>query len=151
MAAVVTALILAGSAQAAVTATLTKSESSLLAVMNQVRMAHGLRPLKADARLEGAARRHSRSMLRTGTFSHGAFNTRIRRAGVHAPRVGENLAWGAGAFARARMIVQMWLASPSHRANLLRPGYRLVGVGAIKGCFNGQRRALMVTTDFAGR
>ena len=151
MAAVVTAFICAGSAEAAVTATLTRSESSLLAVMNQVRLAHGLRPLKADARLEGAARRHSRAMLRTGTFSHGAFDVRIRRAGVRAPRVGENLAWSGGSLARARTIVRMWLASPSHRANLLRPGYRIVGVGAINGCFNGQQHTLMVTTDFAGR
>jgi uncharacterized protein YkwD len=151
VAAVVTALIVVGSTDAAGTANLTRSESALLTVMNEVRVAQGLRPLRADARLEGTARSHSRRMLRTGTFAHGAFTARIRRAGVHAPRVGENLAWSAGAFARARTIVQMWLASPSHRANLLRPGYRLVGVGAVTGCFNGQRHALMVTTDFAGR
>jgi uncharacterized protein YkwD len=151
VAVVVTALILAGTAEASATAHLTRSESALLTVMNQVRAAHGLRPLRADRRLETAARGHSRRMLRTGAFTHGAFNVRIRRVGVQAPRVGENLAWGAGAFARAQMIVQMWLASPSHRANLLRPGYRIVGVGAVKGCFNGQRHALMVTTDFAGR
>jgi uncharacterized protein YkwD len=151
VAAVVTALIVAGTAEASATAHLTRSESALLTVMNQVRAAHGLRPLRTDRRLETAARGHSRRMLRTGAFTHGAFNVRIRRVGVQAPRVGENLAWGAGAFARAQMIVQMWLASPSHRANLLRPGYRIVGVGAAKGCFNGQRHALMVTTDFAGR
>ena len=151
MAVVVTACIFAGTADAAVTATLTRSESSLLTVMNQVRIAHGLRPLRADTRLEIAARGHSRTMLRTGTFSHGAFSARIRRAGVRSPRVGENLAWSAGALAAASTIVQMWLASPAHRANLLHPGYRLVGVGAIRGCFNGQRHTLMVTTDFAGR
>jgi uncharacterized protein YkwD len=151
VAAVVTALLVAGTAEASATAHLTRSESALLTVMNQVRVAHGLRPLRADVRLETAARGHSRSMLRTGTFAHGAFNVRIRRVGVRAPRVGENLAWGAGSYARARMIVQMWLGSPAHRANLLHPGYRIVGVGAVKGVFNGQRGALMVTTDFAGR
>jgi uncharacterized protein YkwD len=151
VAAVVTALILAGTAQASATAHLTRSESALLTVMNQVRVVHGLRPLRADRRLETAARGHSRRMLRTGTFAHGAFNSRIRRVGVRAPRVGENLAWGAGAYAQARMIVQMWLASPAHRANLLHAGYRIVGVGAIKGCFNGQRGTFMITTDFAGR
>jgi uncharacterized protein YkwD len=151
VAAVVIALIVVGSADATGTANLTRSESALLSVMNQVRIAHGLRPLRADVRLESTARSHSHRMLRTGTFAHGAFSARIRRAGVHAPRVGENLAWSSGALASARMIVQMWLASPSHRANLLRPGYRRVGVGAVKGCFNGQRHTLMVTTDFAGR
>jgi uncharacterized protein YkwD len=151
VAGVAIALIVAGRADAAGTANLTRSESALLTVMNQVRIAHGLRPLRADARLEGTARNHSRRMLRTGTFAHGAFTARIRRAGVHAPRVGENLAWSSGSLARARTIVELWLASPSHRANLLRPGYRTVGVGAVSGCFNGRRHTLMVTTDFAGR
>jgi uncharacterized protein YkwD len=150
VAAVVIALIAAGSTDAAETASLTRSESALLTVMNQVRSAHGVRSLRADARLEGAARSHSRLMLRTGSFTHGAFTTRIRRAGVRAPRIGENLAWSSG-LASARAIVQMWLASPPHRANLLRPGYRIVGIGAITGTFNGQRHTLMVTTDFAGR
>jgi uncharacterized protein YkwD len=146
----VTVLILSSSVTAATTATLSRSESSLLSVMNRVRAAHGLRLLRADARLEVAARRHSSRMLRTDTFCHGAFTARIRRVGVRAPRVGENLAWGAGAYARARAIVNMWLASPGHRANLLRPGYRIVGVGALRGTFGGQPGALMVTTDFAG-
>ena len=44
----------------------------------------------------------------------------------------------------------MWLASPEHRANLLHAGYRIVGVGALRGCFDGRRHTLMVTTDFAG-
>jgi uncharacterized protein YkwD len=123
----------------------------LLTVMNQVRAAHGLRPLRADGRLERAARSHSSKMLRTGAFFHGAFNARIRRMGVHAPVVGENLAWGVGRLSQARAIVRMWMASPGHRRNLLHPGYRLVGVGALRGNFSGYRSALMITTDFAGR
>jgi uncharacterized protein YkwD len=126
-------------------------ESSLLTAMNETRRAHGLRPLQADGRLERAARGHSSEMLRTGTLSHGTFSARIRGVGVRAPRVGENLAWGVGALSRARAIVNTWLNSPAHRANLLRPGYRLVGVGALRGTFSGHRGALMVTTDFAGR
>jgi uncharacterized protein YkwD len=90
-------------------------------------------------------------MLRTDTFFHGAFAARIRRVGVRAPLIGENLAWGVGRLSRARSIVRMWLASPGHRANLLDPGFRLVGVGAVRGNFGGHPDALMVTTDFAGR
>ena len=132
-------------------ATLTRSELALLKVMNQARVAHGLRPLRLDLRLERAARGHSKTMIRTGQFFHGAFSRRIRRTGVKAPRVGENLAWGAGAFVRARAIVNMWLMSPEHRANLLHPGYRTVGVGALRGRFDGYSGALVITTDFAGR
>jgi len=150
VAAVATALILAGAADAASSTSLTQAESSLLTAMNSARATYGLQPLRADNRLERAARRHSNYMLRTGTFAHGAFARRIRRVGVHAPRIGENLAWSSG-LASARAIVQMWLASAPHRANLLRPGYRMVGVGALTGTFNGQQHTLMVTTDFAGR
>ena len=151
MATFVTALILAGVANAALTATLTRPESSLLTAMNEARVANGLRPLRSDIRLERAARSHSSKMLRTGTFYHGAFNARIRRTGVRAHRVGENLAWGQGSLSAARSIVRAWLASPEHRANLLRPGYRIVGVGALRGYFAGHPDALLVTTDFAGR
>ena len=151
MAALATALLLAGIAHAGSTATARRSELSLLTVMNQVRMAHGLRPLHGDRRLARAARAHSWKMLRRGSFFHGAFNARIRSVGVRAPRVGENLAWGTGRLSRARAIVRMWLASPSHRANLLHPGYRMVGVGALRGTFDGCSGALMITTDFAGR
>ena len=151
MAAVVTALVLAGAGNAASTASLTRAESSLLGAMNEARVAHGLRPLRADPRLERAARSHSSWMMRTGTFFHGAFAARIRRVGVQAPRIGENLAWGQGSYALAQAMVRMWLASPEHRANLLHPGYQTVGVGALRGCFDGHRGALMVTTDFAGR
>jgi uncharacterized protein YkwD len=89
-------------------------------------------------------------MLRTDTFAHGAFEARIRRTGVRAPRVGENLAWAVGPLAEAHTIVNLWLASPEHRANLLRRGYRTVGVGALKGNFEGYAGAVVITTDFAG-
>ena len=123
----------------------------MLQAMNSAREAHGLAPLRIDGRLQRAACGHSRAMLRTDTFSHGAFAARIRRAGVRARRVGENLAWGVGALAEAHAIVNTWLASPEHRANLLRAGYRTVGVGIRVGSFGGYAGASVITTDFAGR
>jgi len=147
-AALAAAVTIGGQAKAG---TLSRSEFALLNVMNQVRVSHGLRPLHLDYRLERAARGHSATMLRTGQFFHGAFTTRIRRTGVKAPRVGENLAWGVGVLSRAHAIMNMWLASPGHRANLLHAGYRTVGVGALRGRFDGYSGALVITTDFAGR
>jgi uncharacterized protein YkwD len=131
-------------------ATPSSSELALLRAMNEARQAHGLRPLRIDSRLEGTARRHSSRMLRTDTFAHGAFEARIRRAGVRARRIGENLAWAVGPLAEAHAIVNLWLASPEHRANLLRRGYRTVGVGVLKGNFEGYAGAVVITTDFAG-
>jgi uncharacterized protein YkwD len=41
----------------------------------------------------------------------------------------------------------MWLQSPGHRENLLRPSFRTVGLGLARGVWNG-RAALYVTADF---
>ena len=123
----------------------------MLQAMNAARQAHGVGPLRIDTRLQRTARSHSRVMLRTDSFSHGAFAARIRRAGVRARRVGENLAWAVGPLAEAHAIVNLWLASPEHRANLLRPGYHTVGVGIRVGSFEGYAGASVITTDFAGR
>jgi uncharacterized protein YkwD len=141
------AVMIGGQAKAG---TLSRSEFALLKVMNEVRSSHGMRALRLDYRLERAARGHSAAMLRTGQFFHGAFTARIRNQGVRAPRVGENLAWGVGVLSRARAVVNMWLASPEHRANLLHAGYRTVGVGALRGRFGGYSGAVVITTDFAG-
>ena len=138
----------AGTGQAA---SLTRPEAALLQAMNAARAAHGLRPLRIDDRLVSTSRGHSRVMLRAQSLFHGAFTVRIRRAGVHAPALGENLAWGSGSLSAARAIVDLWLQSPEHRANLLRPGFQTVGVGAVRGTFDGYPGALVVTTDFAGR
>jgi uncharacterized protein YkwD len=141
------ALVLAPTASAA---GLTRSEASILREMNRVRTVHGLGSLRADGRLESAARAHSREMIRTGSFAHGAFGTRMLRFNVQGTFAGENLAWGVGGRGTARGIVAAWLASPGHRANLLRPSFRRVGVGAVVGRFFGYSGANVVTADFAG-
>jgi len=143
------ALVIAAPATASATA-LTRNESSLLRQMNVVRAQHGLHPLSFDPRLERAARSHSHEMLATGVFTHGAFGTRMARFDVTGSLAGENLAWGTGYLGSARGVVAAWLASPGHRANLLRPGFRRVGIGALAGTFYGQHDARVVTADFAG-
>ena len=142
-----TSLFWAGNPAAAPTA----AEQSLVVEMNRVRAAHGLRPLRLDATLERAARAHSYDMVRRQYFAHGAIGPRLASFGVRGPRVGENIAWGVGARARARVIVNSWLASPSHRANLLRPGFRRIGIGRAVGTFAGHGGASVFTADFAGR
>lgn len=118
--------------------------------MNRTRAAHGLQPLHIGWKLQRAARAHSRDMLRRDYFAHGPFLSRLLAVGAGGPFLGENLAWGAGARARAAWTVRAWLASPTHRRNLLRPGFRRVGVGAATGNFRGIAGVRMVTADFAG-
>ena len=126
------------------------AERSLLAAMNGVRTARGLAPLRFDARLARAARAHSSDMVRRGYVAHGPFVVRIRSAGAHGRLFGENIAWGTGTLVTARSIVARWLASRPHRANLLRPGFRRVGVGIAYGTFLGYDEATVVTAAFAG-
>jgi uncharacterized protein YkwD len=71
-------------APAAAAATLTPSESALLREMNRVRAGYHLAPLRYDRRLELAARFHSREMLQSGMFQHGAFGSRMARVGISA-------------------------------------------------------------------
>jgi uncharacterized protein YkwD len=142
------ALPLAGAGSAATMQA--QREEALVGAVNGVRTAHGLRPVAVDRALTRAARGHSAWMVRTQTFVHGATAIRMRRSGAAGPCFGENLAWGAGTRAAARELVQMWLASPPHRANLLRPGFRRVGVGVSVGSFAGFPGATVVTANFAG-
>jgi uncharacterized protein YkwD len=135
---------------AAQAATMSPSERSLLGAVNDVRAAHNLRPLKVDAKLLAVARSYSATMIQQDIFTHGAFAERLARSGAQGPGFGENLAWGTGRFASASNIVRMWMNSPGHRANLLRPGWTRVGIGARVGNFLGHPNATVITADFAG-
>lgn len=129
----------------------TAPEAEILRVVNQVRAQNGLAPLRLDLRLEAAARGKSRSMIRSGVFAHGDVGRRLAASGARGPVFGENLAWALGSGASASGIVRMWLNSPTHRANLLRPGFRRIGVGRVVGPFQGYQGAAVVTANFAGR
>ena len=119
-------------------------------MVNDVRVDNGLRPLHVDGTLERAARSHTSEMLAGNFFSHGDFGSRMAAFGVQGSVLAENLAWGAGSYARASSVVSQWLRSPEHRANLLRPGFTRVGIGALEGSFLGYRGSMVVTADFAG-
>ena len=132
-------------------AALNQRERSLLSVVNEVRTNNGLRPLRVDGALARAARSYTETMIRTDVFTHGDMFGRLVRSGARGPIYGENLAWGVGTYATARNVVRGWMASPGHRANLLRPGWTRIGLGALKGNFLGYAGATVVTADFAGR
>ena len=138
-------------AVAAPAAARTGAARALLDEMNRVRAAHGVAPLRLDTPLDRAARSHAADMLRRGYFAHGAVASRLRSFGARGPVFGENLAWGVGPHGAAGSIVSQWLASPPHRANVLRPGFRRVGIGVVVGRFAGHGRAHVVTATFAGR
>jgi uncharacterized protein YkwD len=127
------------------------AELNLLAAVNATRATYGLQPLHLDSTLRSAARSHSVDMLQHNYFAHGNFAGRMAAFHVHGPTAGENLAWGTGPYGLPGTIVSEWLASPEHRANLLRPGYARIGIGLVRGSFLGSGGATVVTADFAGR
>jgi uncharacterized protein YkwD len=88
-------------------------------------------------------------MLHRQYFAHGSVAGRALAQGARGPIFGEDLAWGTGV--TAQWVVNQWLASPGHRAVLLRPGFRRVGIGIAFGTFAGRGGAAVVTADFAGR
>ena len=150
----VSAVVLCGLAIGSGTAeagSLTSREASLLGRVNAVRASHGLPRLAVDTKLVRAARAYSATLMRTDAFTHGALGSRLDRYGARGPLFGENLAWGVGPQGSASSIVRAWLASPGHRANLLRPGFRRIGIGTRVGSFRGHGGATIVTADFAGR
>ncbi|MEO5575599.1 MAG: CAP domain-containing protein [Gaiellaceae bacterium] len=121
-----------------------------MSVVNDIRTTRGLRPLRVDGALFRVARTYSATLIRTETFTHGAIGERLAASGARGPVFGENLAWDSDGSTSAQGVVRSWMASPGHRANLLRPGWTRIGIGALKGSFRGYRDATVVTADFAG-
>jgi uncharacterized protein YkwD len=119
-------------------------ELAILRAVNQVRAAHGRRPLTLGPTLHRAARSHSVDMVRRGYFDHGPFVQRLRRFGVRAQAIGENLALATEPGFSAAVVVRMWMTSPGHRSVLLDGSFKRIGVGVAGGV---TRR---VTADFAG-
>lgn len=137
-------------APAAGAATKASTATTLLQAVNHTRAAHGLRALRIDTRLVRAARSHSLEMLRGNYFAHGDFHGRMVAFHVQGPTAGENLAWGNGSYGTPAKVIAEWLASPEHRANLLRPGWTRIGIGLARGTFLGNGGSTVVTADFAG-
>lgn len=140
----------ASSSQLAELQLLSRQEQSLVQAINQARVRHGMPPLRVGLRLQRAARAHSCAMARTGSFAHGDWYRRLRRHGVRGRTFGETIAWGVGVDGTAAAIVGMWLASPPHRATMLAPGFRRVGVGVAVGTMSGLPDANIATADFSG-
>ena len=123
-----------GAGARAASATPGKLRAALLCLVNNKRRANGLRALKLDRRLQKAAGRHARDMVRNHFFAHQrsggpSFTTRLHRAGWYGSAWGETLAYGCGSMGSPRSTLRMWMNSPPHRAILLSSRYRQGGLG----------------------
>ncbi len=135
----------------------TWAEKMALDLINKQRTKRGLCSLKLNDALTSAARAHSSEMGSRQFFSHSSSNgesfaARISRfgysrSGYRSWMVGENIYWGAGLYGTAVAAVDGWMHSASHRAVILTPGFREIGIGAVD-CPNGYGRAKGTVTFF---
>jgi uncharacterized protein YkwD len=138
-------------------------ESGVLQDLNAIRKQHGLVALKISAPLTASAEQHSQEMAADGYFAHNSadgtlFWKRIQRWYASASwgywSVGENLLWSSPDVDPANAL-QMWMNSPEHRANILNPAWREIGVSAVHaatapGTYQGLP-VTIITTDFGVR
>jgi uncharacterized protein YkwD len=106
-------------------------EQTLLQLANQARAQHNLPPLQWDSSLAKAARAHLQWVLRNSTNLEHQYPgepdlvTRGANAGARFGTISENIA-GHGDTPAA--IQQIWMTTPTHRANLLDPNLNAVGI-----------------------
>lgn len=106
--------------------------AQVLALVNQERAAAGLAALLADAQAERAAKAHCEDMAGRRYFDHispegWTPGDRLRLTGASGYSAwGENIARGP---TTASAVMQTWMASPGHRANILDPSFTHLGVG----------------------
>jgi uncharacterized protein YkwD len=115
---------------------LSRMASAIVCLLNGERAAKGLAPLKSNGKLANASRLMAGLMVKRRFFAHDtpdgrSLSDRVRPTGYMRGswQLGENLAWGSGGLATPRAIVNGWMHSPGHRANILHASFRDVGLG----------------------
>jgi hypothetical protein len=141
-------LALALSASCAIAqANASPAEQSLLQLANQARAAHNLPPLQWDGTLARAARTHLQRVIQEeGEYLHQYpgepdLMTRGANAGAHFTTIAENI---GGHDENPAALQQIWMTTPTHRANLLDPNLNAVGIAVVE--HNG---LLYAVEDFA--
>lgn len=106
-------------------------ENEVIRLVNEIRTENGLKPLKTNWELSRIARYKSEDMSSNRYFSHtsptyGTPFQMIRAFGLSYRSAGENIAYGQRTPAA---VVNAWMNSSGHRANILNASYTQIGVG----------------------
>ncbi|MDD5071490.1 MAG: CAP domain-containing protein [Patescibacteria group bacterium] len=117
----------------------------IIELTNRERTENNLGPLTVNELLAKAAAEKALAILASGRFQHNIgekkFSEWIKETGYKYSYVGENLAVD---FITSEGVLAAWLASPSHKKNILNSYYREIGVAAARGNFDGQDTTLVV-------
>ena len=108
-------------------------EREVVTLVNQIRAQYGLSALALDESLCRYARVKSQDMQQNGYFSHesptyGSPFDMMRAFGISYSYAGENIAMG---YASAQAVVDAWMNSAGHRANILSANFTSIGVGYV--------------------
>lgn len=123
--------------------------AGILAETNKHRQINNLTPLILNPTLSGAAEHKLSDMFAQQYFDHDSPDgigptDVVDQVGYQYLRIGENLALGN--FANDADLVQAWMDSPGHRANILSKGFVEIGLAAAPGEFDGRSTWLAVQT-----
>ncbi len=139
-----------GAGVRAVKVTAEEAERQMLELINRDRRRAGVPPLTADAKLTAVARAHTRDMVDNDFVGHvsprtGTAMDRVHKAGLTPTFVSENVGRGY----TAEEAEQGFMSSPGHRANIVDPRPRRVGVGIVFGAAVTGTTPLFVTQLFS--
>lgn len=112
----------------------TNYENEVIRLVNEIRVKNGLKALTADWELSRVARYKSQDMKDNRYFSHtspvyGSPFDMIKSFGISYRSAGENIAKGQST---PQAVVNAWMNSSGHRANILNSSYTRIGVGYVK-------------------
>ena len=117
------------------TGAMSQLEQEACELVNQMRAQYGLQPLIIDEDLSVKARIKSNDMKVNNYFSHtsptyGSPFTMMQNLGISYRTAGENIAMG---YTTAEAVVNAWMNSEGHRANILSSNYTSMGIGYVDG------------------
>lgn len=110
------------------------NEKEVVRLVNEIRAKNGLNPLTEDWELSRVARYKSQDMKDNNYFSHtsptyGSPFNMMKSFGISYKTAAENIAKGQ---ATPQAVVNAWMNSAGHRANILNSSYTKIGVGYVK-------------------
>lgn len=116
-------------------ASVTNYEQEVIRLVNEIRKENGLKPLTHNWELSRVARFKSQDMKDNKYFSHtspvyGTPFQMIKNFGISFRSAGENIAKG---YSSPQAVVNGWMNSSGHRANILNANYTQIGVGYAAG------------------
>lgn len=118
----------------------------LLKITNEKRKENGLPPLRLNEKLSEAARRKAFDMFNKNYWAHVAPDgvtpwSFILQTGYDYSVAGENLAKN---FETSKGVVDAWMASPTHKENIIKPDYVDIGFAVVDGKLQGEETTLVV-------